>query len=200
MRLINCQQGSDEWLAARLGCPSGSQFDKLITSTGAPSASRDTYINQLIAEKLTGEATYVKVTEWMERGTTLEPKARSYYEMASDCRVEEVGFCKHETHECGVSPDGLVGLDGGIEIKCPAPQTHVKYLRDGKFPTAYKQQVQGCLWITGREWWDFVSFHEDMPVLIVRVERDDEYIEKLQAEVLSAVETIESEVTRLKEM
>ena len=102
--------------------------------------------------------------------------------------------------QCGVSPDGLVGADGGLEIKCPAPSTHVKYLRDGKLPVAYKQQVMGCLWITGRSWWDFVSYHESMPALLIRVERDEDYIKALETEVLKAVDTIQTEVKRLKEM
>jgi dihydrofolate reductase len=136
----------------------------------------------------------------MQRGTELEPLARNFYELMTDNEVTEVGFCMHDQAQCGISPDGLIGDEGGLEIKCPAPQTHVKYLRDNKLPTQYKQQVQGCLWITGREWWDFVSFHESMPVMTVRVQRDDDYIQLLEAEVLKAVETIETEVNRLKEM
>lgn len=200
MRVFDVEQGSQEWLDLRLGCPSGSQFSNLITSTGKPSTSADTYINQLIAEKLTGRPTEVKVTEWMQRGTELEPLARNFYELMTDNEVSEVGFCMHDQHQCGISPDGLIGDEGGLEIKCPAPQTHVKYLRENKLPTQYKQQVQGCLWITGREWWDFVSFHESMPVMTVRVQRDDDYIQLLETEVLKAVETIETEVNRLKEM
>ena len=200
MRIMGYEQGSEAWLMSRLGCPSGSQFDKLITSTGKPSTSADTYINQLIAEIMTNKPTEVKVNEWMQRGTELEPKAREYYELASGNDVTEVGFCMHDTAQCGVSPDGLVGADGGLEIKCPAPSTHVKYLRDGKLPVAYKQQVMGCLWITGRSWWDFVSYHESMPALLIRVERDEDYIKALETEVLKAVDTIQTEVKRLKEM
>lgn len=200
MRILLHEQGSEEWLKSRLGCPSASMFDKLITGTGKPSTSAETYINQLIAEVITGKGTEFKVNEWMQRGTELEPLARGYYELATDNDVTEVGFCMHDTMACGASPDGLVGDNGGLEIKCPAPSTHVKYLRDGVLPAQYKQQVMGCLWITEREWWDFVSFHEEMPALLVRVFRDDKYIKALEAEVFKAVETIENEVERLRKM
>lgn len=201
MRVIDSVQGTPEWLESRLGCPSGSGFDKLITATGKPSTQADNYINQLIAEKLTGETTYVKVNEWMERGTLLESRARDYYTLMSDIEVEEVGFCKHDGLECGVSPDALsVDGEGGLEIKCPSPPVHVAYLRGGVLPTKYKQQVMGCLWITGRDWWDFVSYHETMPALIVRVERDEDYIKLLQAEVEKACETIQTQFQKLKEL
>ena len=200
MRIIESVQGTPEWLASRLGCPSGSGFDKLITATGKPSTQAEGYINQLIAEKLTGETTYVKVNEWMERGTLLEPRARDFYSIMSDNEVTEVGFCKHDELECGISPDGLIGSEGGLEIKCPAPSTHVAYLRGGNLPTKYKQQVMGCLWITGRDWWDFVSYHETMPALMVRVERDEDYIKALAEEVQRACETIETQYQKLKEL
>lgn len=200
MRVLNHEQGTQEWLTSRLGCPSGSGFDKLITSTGKPSTQSEGYINQLIAELITGKPTEFKVTEAMERGTELESMAREFYELASGNEVQEVGFCMHDVLRCGVSPDGLVGEDGGLEIKCPAPHNHVAYLREGKLPTKYKQQVMGCLWVTGRDWWDFVSYHESMPALIVRVHRDEDFINALATEVAKAVDTIDIEVNRLKEM
>ena len=200
MRVIDHEQGTQEWLNSRLGCPSGSGFSNLITATGKPSASAEAYINQLIAEKLTERTTEVKVNEWMQRGTELEPLARQYFELSTGLEVQEVGFCMADDMDAGVSPDGLVGEDGGLEIKCPAPHTHVKYLRDDKLPVVYKQQVMGCLWITGREWWDFVSYHETMPVLQVRVYRDEDYIAKLEDHVLAACETIEYETERLRNM
>ena len=199
MKILDLEQGTYEWLQARLGCPSGSGFAKLITSSGQPSSSAETYINQLIAELITGESTYVQKTEWMERGNELEPIARMNYELETDCEVTEVGFCMHDSLRCGVSPDGLVGDEGGIEIKCPAPSTHVKYLRKGRLPTEYKAQVMGCLWITEREWWDFMSFHPQMPNLLIRVERDEEYIGQLERLVTHACQIIEKEVAEIKE-
>ena len=200
MRIIEAIQGTEEWLQSRLGCPSGSKFDSLITATGKPSTSAETYINQLIDEKLTGETTYVKVNEWMQRGTELEPDARNYYEVASGNTVAEVGFCKHDKLEAGVSPDGLIGSDGCLEIKCPAPSTHVAYLRAGNVPTKYRQQTQGQLWVLEREWVDFVAYHPTMPVLVVRSYRDEKYIDLLAAEVEKACEIIETQYQKLKEL
>jgi hypothetical protein len=87
----------------------------------------------------------------------------------------------------------LIGVDGGIEIKCPLPHTHIAYLREGVVPSKYIPQIQGCLWITGREWWDFMSYHPAMEDLIVRVERDNEYIKKLADQVERAVDIIKTE-------
>ena len=200
MRIVGYEQGTEAWLESRLGCPSGSGFDKLVTSTGKPSTSAEGYINQLIAELLTGKTTDMKVTEWMQRGTELEPLARNFYELASGNEVQEIGFCKADDLETGVSPDGLIGKDGALEIKCPSPQVHVSYLRGDKLPTKYVQQCQGVLWICEREWLDFVSYNESMPALIVRVHRDQDFIKALETEVTKACNLIEKEVARLKEM
>ena len=121
----------------------------------------------------------------MEWGTATEPKARTAYEFHTDREVVEVGFYPHSTMMAGASPDGLIEDDGLIEIKCPNSTTHVEYLERGILPAKYISQVQGQLWITGREWCDFVSFDPRMPhnlqLLIVRVERDDTYIKDLEA-------------------
>jgi len=196
MRIDQNEQGSPEWLAARLGIPSASMFAKLVTTKGIWSASADAYINQLVAERLTGEREEVFQSHHMLRGTELEPDARDLYSLISDAEVTEVGFCLHDTLSAGCSPDGLIGDDGGLEIKCPAPSTHVEYLRGGVLPSKYKQQVMGCLWITGREWWDFVSYHPTMKPLIVRVERDEEYIAALEKCVTKAVNLIEENVEK----
>ena len=199
MRICVYEQGTEGWLRDRLGCPSGSNFAKLITATGKPSTSAEGYINQMIAERLmNGMASEVKVTEWMQRGTELEPQAREFYEFASDSHVDLIGFCKDDVYEYGVSPDGLIGSDGLLEIKCPAPSTHIGYLRANKLPSTYKQQVMGQLLVTERAWCDFLSYHPDMPALIVRVERDEPYIDLLRIELEKACEKIESEYQRLK--
>ena len=196
MRIDQNEQGSPEWLAARLGIPSASMFAKIVTTKGIWSASADAYINQLVAERLTGEREEVFQSHHMLRGTELEPDARDLYSLISDAEVTEVGFCLHDTLSAGCSPDGLIGEEGGLEIKAPAPSTHVEYLRGGVLPSKYKQQVMGCLWITGREWWDFVSYHPTMKPLIVRVERDEEYIAALEKCVTKAVNLIEENVEK----
>lgn len=196
MRVSNHEQGSQEWLQSRLGKPTASNFGKLITPTGKPSASADGYINELIAQKITGEIPEFYTNDAMARGTELEPHAKAAYEFIYDVEVVEVGLCLHDTLECGASPDGLVNDDGGIEIKCPLPHNHVAYLRAGEVPGKYMPQIQGCLWITGREWWDFMSYHPSMENLIVRVYRDEAYIQKLADAVTSAVEIIETEAKK----
>lgn len=196
MKKIECDQGSPEWLAARLGVPSASQFSKIVTGKGGKSTQLEAYINQLVAEELTGETTLVYVNEHMKRGTQLEPDARELYEALTGQSVEEVGFCLHDTVNAGCSPDGLVGEEGGLEIKCPAPATHVEWVKAGALPAKHWQQIMGCLWITGRKWWDFMSYHPTMKPLIVRVERDEEYIAVLAEHVTNAALKIKQDVNQ----
>lgn len=199
MRILDVVQGDPEWHQARLGIPSASNFAKLVTSTGKPSASAEGYINQLIAEAVTGERADFYTNAHMERGTALEPEARAYYEFMQDAETKEVGFCLHDTVRAGCSPDALVGT-GGLEIKCPSGAVHVSYLRSGGLPVAYKQQVMGCMWITGAEWWDFLSYHPNLPSLLIRVERDQKYIDLLAAEVAKAAELIQEQVKKIKSL
>lgn len=196
MRMRNDEQGSDAWLQSRLGRPTASNFGKLITPTGKASTSSEAYINELIAQRITGEIPEFFKSEAMQRGNDLEPSAKALYEFTRDVEVVEVGLCLHDEFDCGASPDGLVGDDGGLEIKCPLPHTHVSYLRDGNMPSKYIPQVQGCLWITEREWWDFMSYNPYMEDLIVRVYRDEAYIKKLADAVTRAVEIIETESSK----
>jgi len=196
MKICSHEQGSPEWFEARLGIPSASMFSKIVTTKGVWSTQADSYINQLVAERLTGEREEIYQSHHMIRGTELEPEARDMYCLVKDVEVQEVGFCLHDTLKAGCSPDGLIGEDGGLEIKAPAPATHVEYLRGGVLPSRYEQQVMGCLWITQREWWDFVSYHPNMKPLIVRVERDEEYIAALEECVTKAVNLIEENVNQ----
>ena len=197
MIILDHEQGSPEWLASRLGRPSASMFSKLITASGKPSTSAEYYINEMIAERLTGRSKPFYTNEHMERGTMLEPEARAAYEFITEYEVVETGFILDDSGEFGCSPDGLVGDSGGLEIKCPSDSVHVSYLRAGKVPSKYYQQVQGCMWITGREWWDFMSYHPEMPQLLVRMERNEKFIEAMAEQVQAAVETIVSETERL---
>lgn len=202
-REIDCGgQGTEEWLKARLGVPSASNFSKVITTRGQRSTSFMGYVNALIAEKLTGDPTYVKITEPMERGTSLEDEARAMYQLINDTDVRQVDFIKHPNMEVGCSPDGLIdvkcdrGLIGGLEIKCPLQGTHVEYLRAGKVPSKYMLQVQGCMFVTGRGYWDFMSYHPKMKPLIVRTYRDDDLINELATNLQEAVLLIEDGVDK----
>jgi len=202
-REIDCGgQGTEEWLKARLGVPSASNFSKVVTTKGQRSTSFMGYVNALIAEKLTGDPTYVKITEPMERGTSLEDEARAMYQLINDTEVRQVDFIKHPNMEVGCSPDGLIdvkcdrGLIGGLEIKCPLQGTHVEYLRAGKVPSKYMLQVQGCMFVTGRGYWDFMSYHPKMKPLIVRTYRDDDLINELATNLQEAVLLIEDGVDK----
>ena len=195
------EQGTEEWLAARLGKPSASMFSKLITMTGKPSSSADAYINQLLGERITGKSEPHYQNEHMIRGNELESDARADYEFISGNTVDQVGFILDDSESYGCSPDGLIGEDGGLEIKCPAQTTQAGYLRDSQSGVKkYYQQIQGCMWVTGRKWWDFFSYHPDpnMPHVLVRVERNEEYIEKLSEQVLPVTTTIEKEMEKRK--
>ena len=202
MIALDHEQGSDKWFASRLGRPSASMFNKLITSTGKPSTSASKYIDELVDERLNGVRAPVYVNEHMERGTRLEPEAREYYEFLTDQQVTEYGFILDDSEEFGCSPDGLIKdsdgiFEGGLEVKCPANM--VGYHRDNKsFVTKYKQQVMGCMMITGAKWWDLMAYSDKKPHhLIIRVERDEEYIEKLAAEIDKAVTIIINETEKL---
>ncbi|MCF6207206.1 MAG: YqaJ viral recombinase family protein [Sulfurovum sp.] len=191
MQILNMQQGSDEWHKARLGIPTASRFKEIITPAKAePSKSAEAYLYELVAERLTGEPTEHHTTEWMARGNLLEADARKAYEFIHDTTVDEVGFVLNDDETIGVSPDGLIGDSGGLEIKCPKPSTLVRYMVEDKLPDQYKPQVQGCLWVTGREWWDFVAYHPNMELFTVRVYRDEAYIEKMAAHITVFVEKL----------
>lgn len=176
MIILDCEQGSYEWEQARLGIPTASAYSKILTpSTLKLSKSAAPYRNQLLAEWLVGHSLdLTPQTAWMERGTEMEPEARAFYEMHHDCTVERVGFVLRDDGRTGGSPDGLVGDDGGLEIKCPALHTHVDYLlNNSALADAYRVQVQGYLYLTGRAWWDIISYTPELPHVCVRIERDE---------------------------
>ena len=191
MRIINVDQRSPEWFAARLGVPSASNFAKVITPGGKKSTQVEGYLNRLVADIVTGKSDQQEPNEAMQRGTELEPEARAYYELIMG-PVEEVGFCIHEDG-FGCSPDGMVGDEGLLEIKCPLAHTQVEYLRECTIPSTYIPQVQGQLLVTGRKWCDFLSYHPDMKPLLVRVERDEAFIATLH-------EALKDLVLRVKDL
>ena len=199
MKIINIEQGTEEWLNIRKGIITGSRFKDVVTpSKGDLSKSSVTYMYELIAERMGATVEFFQNAH-MQRGNDLELQARTAYEFIKDCKVEEVGFCLDDGKLFGVSPDGLVGKHGGLEIKCPKETTHISYLAKGEIPLLYKPQVQGSMWITGRKWWDFMSYHPDLPPLIVRVERDEEYIKKLEDGITKfSIEMVEME-NRIRE-
>lgn len=172
-----CEQLSDEWFTLKTGIPSASSFDKIFTTKCVKSAQADSYLNTLVAEYLTGERSSIKQTDWMTRGIEMEAEACSAYEFITGNQVDHVGLIfKDEARLVSCSPDGLPEGRKGLEIKCPAPGTHVGYLRDDKLPTTYFQQIHGSMWLTGLSEWDFMSYCPGLPPFIITVKRDPEII------------------------
>lgn len=198
MKILSHPQGSDEWLASRIGRPSASQFSRLITTSGKPSGSAGKYIEQMVIERLSGESTPHFQSEHMARGNELEPEAREYYELLTGNTVSEVGFILDDSEEFGCSPDGLVGSSSGLEIKCPADNTMLGYIEDPmKGVKRYWQQIQGCMMITGRSTWDFLAYHPEMEPVLVTVEYDEEFCSKMYDEIVKAVNIINQECEEL---
>lgn len=205
MIILDHEQGSDEWLKSRLGKPSASNFKKLVTTKGEPSKQAVGYVHELIGERLTGEFEFFYTNEHMERGNELEPEARQAYEFIYDANVTEHGFILHDSGEYGCSPDGVIYHDekivSGLEIKCPKASTMVKYhLNPDTFKSAYYQQVQGCMLITGANSWSLFAYHPKVKPLLIPVMRDDEFLAKLQAEIDKVVSTILKVTNNLKTM
>lgn len=192
------EQGGLDWIYSRLGIPTASQFSRIVTPKGALSKSRDNYGAELLAERFTGEPYADFSNEWTERGQVLEPDARRFYEFTREATVEAVGtMFKDESMTAGGSPDGLVGEEGGLELKCPDLPQHLKYLALDDVPSTYVPQVQGSLWISGRRWWDFMSYFPGFPPLVVRVAPDPVYQEALTKHMPVFVRELEEETRRL---
>jgi len=196
MEIINCDQGTEEWFAARCGIPSSSNFDKIVTTKGEPSKQAEKYGYKLAGEAIAGKAEETYKNSAMERGTILEDEARQLYQIVNDVEVEQVGFCKLEGFGC--SPDGLVGDKGMLEIKCPMMATHVEYLLKGKMPTTYFQQVQGQLLVMGREWCDFMSYYPGIKPFAIRVERDEKFLALLKLELKLFCLNLEETINKIR--
>ena len=169
--------------------------------------TRAAYLRRVVCERLTGKPMETYATgSWaknLERGKEQEPYARMAYESVTGSLVEEVGFLKHATIMAGCSPDGLIGDDGGAEIKSVIPTVQLETIEAGGYPSEHKAQIQGSLWLTGRKWWDFCSYSHDMPehlkAYIFRVTPDAAYIVALEAEVRVFLSEVDAMVKRLLE-
>lgn len=200
MQILTFPQRTQDWWNARRGVPTASRFDAVLTpKTAKPSASQEGYICELIAEKF--------ATEWppsetpilshaMAYGIEHEPRARAWYGFETGNDVREVGFVFADAGRYGCSPDGLIGSTGLLELKCPQPQTHIRYLLDGGLPSEYKCQVHGQLIVTGFDWCDFVSFCDGFPALKVRVFPDD-FTELLRAELERFCDKLDAAVEKI---
>tara|TARA_R100000541_G_scaffold31667_3_gene40485 strand:- start:1448 stop:2056 length:609 start_codon:yes stop_codon:yes gene_type:complete len=202
MIILDHEQGSEEWHESKLGKLSASNFKKLVTTKGEPSKQAVGYVYELIGERLTGESDSFYTNEHMERGKELESEARKAYEFIYGASVAEHGFILHDSGEYGCSPDGVIYDDkivSGLEIKCPKASTMVKYhLKPELFKSAYFQQVQGCMLITGAESWDLFAYHPKVKPLLIPVKRDEEFLAKLQAEIDKSVDIILTTMEKIR--
>ena len=200
------EQRTEEWFAARCGKVTASRVADIVakTKTGY-SASRENYLAQLVCERMTSKPAESYSNAAMQWGTDQEPFARAAYEADKDVLVEEVGFVVHPTIEgAGASPDGLVGLFGLVEIKCPNTATHIQTLLDQKVPEKYNIQMQWQMACTGRQWCDFVSFDprmaEGLQLFIKRVEYDPIYVAQLEKEVINFLMDVEDKIQQLNKL
>jgi putative phage-type endonuclease len=201
--MTEVEQRSPEWFASRLGKVTASRVADVIAKTKSGySASRDNYMAQLICERLTGQQGESFTNAAMTWGTETEPLARSAFEAYADVMVEEVGFVPHPSIEMsGASPDGLVGLFGMLEIKCPNTATHIDTLLSQTVPGKYITQMQWQMRCCERQWCEFVSFDprlpQDLQLFVKRVEFDPEYVAMLEKEVIQFLAELDDKVNKL---
>ena len=193
-------QRSPEWFEARLGNPGASSFDKIVTNVkGTKSASAKEYMFKLAAQIVSGIREESYTNKWMERGTELEQDAIDYFSFYVS-EVRQVALCyADEQKKYHISPDGLCEDGGGLEVKCPKPQTHVKYLIENEFPKKeYNAQVQGSLMVSGLSHWWFMSYCPGIKPFIVKVLPDLEYHEKLKTALDTFCADLAQMIGRLK--
>lgn len=182
MYISDNEQGSDAWFADRLGIVTGSMFGSVMTLKQMKRAKSD-YIYLLAAEAITQcEQSDRFENKHTIRGNEYESRAVATYELDHDVTVKLAGLCKPDVDSMyGVSPDALVECDGGLEVKCPELKKHLQYIHEGVVPDEYKAQVYGSLFVTGRDYWDFMSYNEDYRPFYIRTAKDDENYKKWAA-------------------
>lgn len=204
--LIECDQGSPEWFAARAGVITASKFADAVgrLKNGSPSQASKDYAYKVAVEIIFGETTEdTYQTFEMRRGTELEPLARMAYERATGHLAEESGFVLTEDRRFGYSTDGFVDADGMIEIKCPNSARKIVEIWEGGDLSEYIHQMQGGMWITGRKWCDFIMYAPQLaPVgkqlYVDRIERDDDFIEQMEIELMQFKAQVDQHVENLK--
>jgi len=193
MKIIDCVQGSPEWLQARLGIVTASELDALISPLWKPrtGAGVQTYLAKKLAERWQGSPLASYHGGSMEQGSMREDEAVAWYELEHDVNVRRVGFVLSDDGLMGCSPDGLLD-DGGLEIKCPEPHTHVGYLLADELPAEYRAQVYGSMYVTGLPRWQFMSYCRGFPPLVLTVETDPKVMEAIQEAVRSFALSLDS--------
>lgn len=197
---FDVEQATLKWLRLHLGRPTASSFSSILTTDMELRKGEGvkTYIYEKCAEVWRNEPLPQFASFQTDQGLLREEKAKPAFEMENNCKIIPCGFVESADRRCGCSPDGLIGEDGGIEIKCPEAQTHVKYLIENKLPNDYVQQVQGSLYVTGRKWWKFYSWRAKFPPFVLTVERDEELMEKIDASMQKFYAQLDEAMATLK--
>jgi hypothetical protein len=179
LQIFDCEQGTPEWHAARLGLPTASMFSTVMASGkgGGPSLTRAKYMRELVGERITGTVAESYSNAHMERGKEQEDEARALYAFMNDEPVTQVGFIRNGDKGC--SPDGLIGKNGMVEFKSALPHIVIDLLLKNEAPSEHKAQCQGGLWVAGREWIDLVVSWPKLPPFKARIYRDEVYIAAL---------------------
>ena len=202
-RIAAIQQGTEEWHQLRLGKVTASRVADILAKTkSGASASRGNYLIELALQRVTKTIEESYSNSAMEWGVATEPQARVAYEVSTGNFVDQIAFVNHPTIEgFGCSPDGLVG-EGLIEIKCPNSATHWSYIKANEPPQKYIIQMQAQMAVTGAKWCDFVSFDPRMPersqLLIIRVNRDNEFIAEMENDIKQFLSEVEAEVNLME--
>ncbi len=176
VEIFNCEQGTPDWFEARRGVVTASRFSDVLAK--GQGITRRKYLLTLAGEAITGEVAESYSNAHMERGHIMEADARNLYAFANDVEPELVGFMRRG--RAGASPDSLIGTDGLLEIKSKLPHLQLDVLDKGKLPSEHVAQVQGQLYVSGRDWLDFVSYWPKLPLFCIRIERDEKYISGLK--------------------
>lgn len=198
MQIVDCEQGTPEWLSARAGIPTASMFATVMASGkgGAESKTRTTYLHKLAGEIITGEPMESYSNAHMERGKVMEAEARDLYAFERLLEPVQIGFIRSGAKGC--SPDSLIGNDGMCEVKTKLPHLQIEVLLRGTLPPEHKAQCQGNLWVAEREWIDFVSYWPKMPLFVHRAYRDEEYISSLATAIDAFNDELATLVARVR--
>lgn len=194
IEILDMPQGSPEWFEARRGIPTASEFASVMAK--GQGKVRRAYMMKLAAERITGEVQDGFTSRHMERGRALEAEARDLYAFVRGVEPQLVGVFIRDGR-IGCSPDALLGDDGMLEIKTRLPGLLLEVLDTGTVPSEHRAQLQGGLWITGRQWCDLVVYWPGMPLCVLRVERDEDYIAELAREVDRFIADLEAVVQRV---
>jgi hypothetical protein len=196
------EQNSLYWEMARAGVPTASEFDNILTPEFKPRKGLmvESYLAMKLAERWTGSPTPSKATLVMDFGHILEERAKPYYTFMFNEEITSVGFVTTDDGKIGCSPDGWIGADGGIEIKCPEAKTHVKYLMAGELPPDYALQVYGSLFVTGRSWWRFMSYRNKFPAYVTLIERDEKINAVIEETLYDFCDKLDAGFKRLCEL